>query len=796
MAKKKKAELTLREQCELLHGDGYWHIAGVPRLNVPPFEMHDGPVGLRYAGENEAIDFGSEKKSICYPSPCLTACSFDVDLLYKIGQSIGEECLAAKTNMILAPGVNIKRSPLCGRNFEYFSEDPLLSGKLGAAFVGGVQSVNVGACVKHYCCNNQEIHRMVNESVVDDRALHELYLKPFEIVVKESDPWAVMSSYNRINGFYASDNDYLLKNVLKEEWGYDGVVMSDWGGTNDYIDSHNHGLDLEMPCLYKKRTNELMRAALSHRLTHADLSDASSRVLAMLRKGAKAKKNVQFDYEAGHALAISAAEKSMVLLKNDGVLPLKNFNDCCVIGELASNMHYQGMGSSLVVPYKMQSFIDLINANRKKPVPYAKGYSFSGDENPEGLITDAIEVASNAKTAIVFIGLSHTAESEGYDRENMLLPEDQIRLLEAVSEVNQNLIVILNCGSPVELPFLSNCRGLLLSYLGGEGISEALQHILLGEVSPSGRLPETWPIHLLDTPCFGFYPGFADYSLYKESIFVGYRYYLSAEKEVNFPFGFGLSYATFKYAISANKTSINEDETVQVSVKVTNTSKVASEEVVQLYAEPRGGNVFKPLRTLIAFTKVHLEPKETKAVVFEINASAFAHFDVESKKFATESGVYAIQVGASCADIVASLDLNVNAQEFESAKEQFPGYYSIMKDGFLQYDDNFSNLLGRPFPNAIDHRSRPFNMNSTMRDISWTWIGKLMVKEFEKMIGMSINDPKAKLFTATFLGTPIRNISMGNKKYANPKYCAAILAMANGYPLLALGYLIFGVRKG
>ena len=797
MAKrKKKTQLTLKEQCDLLHGDGSWHIAGVPRLNIPSFEMHDGPVGLRYVDEGIDLDFGGSRTAICYPSPCLTACSFDTELLKEIGQSIGDECLASDTNMILAPGINIKRNPLCGRNFEYLSEDPHLAGKMGAAYIKGVQSKGVGACVKHFACNSQESFRMINDSIVDQRALHEIYLKPFEIAIKESDPWAVMASYNKINGSYASDNDYLLKDVLRKDWKYDGVVMSDWGGTNDYIDSHNHGLDVEMPCLYKKRSYDLITAYRLRGISSNTLNESSQRVLKMYSKVLRSEKKEPFNYEKAHALAVKAAAHSMVLLKNDGVLPLLNLDKTCVIGELARIMRYQGAGSSQVRPYKLRSFVDVINEGREKPVPFASGYFLDPNEDDRQAMMDAVDLASRSESAIVFIGLPPESEAEGIDRDNLLLPEDQLSMLDAVSEVNSNIVVVLCCGAPTELPFLSKCRALLLAYLGGEGLSEAVLKIVSGEISPSGKLAETWPIHLTDVPSFGFYPGFADFSLYKESIFVGYRYYLTADKKVNFPFGFGLSYAKFEQKLTLSSNSLKTGESVKADVTIKNISNIAAEEVVQLYAESVRGDVFKPLRTLIGFTKVFLRPGESKTLSFPLGVSVFSHYDMKTKSFQTESDVYLIGVGSSSASIISSQPLTVEAMKFESSQSSMPAYYNPPKDGFLLADDSFEAILGdQQIPSIKDHKSRPFTLNSTFGDISWTWIGKRMSKAMEKQLGMGPNDPRAKAIYATYNGSPIRNTGLGGKQFASPRITLALLALANGHFIRAIFKFLFGTRK-
>ena len=794
--KSKKSELTLYEQCRILHGHGAWKIEGIERLNIPTFEMHDGPLGLRYVNDDGPLDQEQNFASICYPAPCLTACSFDVGLLSRIGASIADEALAHHTNMILAPGVNIKRNPLCGRNFEYLSEDPYLAGKLGAAYISGMQSHHVGACLKHFACNSQEAYRLLNDSIVDERALHEIYLKPFEIAIKESNPWAVMSAYNKLNGVYCSENDYLLKAVLRDQWDYQGVVMSDWGATDDYIDAHNHGLDLEMPCAYDKRTVELVQAYRFRELSTDTIDTCSQHVLDMMRKAALAPQHPKpFDYEAGHKVAVEAAEKSMVLLKNDGVLPLKSLNNVCVIGDLARVIRYQGAGSSQVKPYKLPSFLDVINENSKKSIPFAHGYLLGNndDGDRERAVMDAVDLASKSQTVIAFVGLPEDIEAEGVDRENMLLPEDQLRMLDAIHSVNENIVVVLCVGSPTELPFIDKCKALLLAYLGGEGTAEAVLHLLRGEVSPSGKLAETWPIHLTHVPSFGFYPGYRDFSLYKESIYVGYRYYLSCEQPVRFPFGYGLSYASFKEKMTLNKNKLEKGKTITVDVDVTNLSSKPAERVAQIYVESMGGNVFKPVRTLVGFAKVALKGKEHKVVAFVLNEEAFAHYDVDSHSFKVEGGSYLLELCEDAEHVIASSKIEVEGEVFQSKQAQLPVYYNIRKSGFLFSDDYFEILLGRSFPMQKDHRSRPFTMNSTFGDISDTYIGKKIHNSFMKLTGINPDDASGKIVYASFLSMPIRNLHMGDKKFAKPKYAVALLEAANGHYFKALLRLVFGV---
>lgn len=780
---------SVEEKLSLLYGDGNWNIRGISRLGIPSLRMKDGPLGLRNIDDDNV----ETKEAVCYPAPCLTACSFDKDLLYRIGAMIGKECRHNNVNMLLAPGINIKRNPLCGRNFEYFSEDPLLSGKMGSFFVKGIQSEGVGACVKHFACNSQEYYRMVNDSIVDDRALFEMYLKPFEIAVKESSPWSIMCSYNKINGEYACDS-YLLKDVLKGNWGYKGVVISDWGATSDYILSHNKGLDVEMPCLLD-RSKDLNKAYKKGVLKKEAVEDSSSRILSLLKKAKdNKKKKDDFAIDEARNLALEAALKSIVLLKNDGVLPLKSFSSCCIIGELARSMRYQGGGSSMVLSAKPVSFLDAISNSSKKKIPFAPGYALNKKSDSD-LTLEAIDLAAKNKNVILFLGLSTQDESEGFDRSDLQLPENQLRLFDSIYSVNQNIIVVLSCGSPVELPFKGKVKGIVLSYLPGEEGGEAIRQILVGEVSPSGRLAESWPIHLIDVPSFGFYPGTETQSIYRESIYVGYRYYLSAKKDVNYPFGHGLSYAKFKYGkLALSKKTIDEKEKITAEIEVSNVSKIDSMLSLSLYVSSLKGNVFKPLRYLIDFSKLNLKAKETKTFSFEINYDAFSFYDTNKKKFLVEGGEYLIQVCSSCLDVKSEVKVNVKSKEaFASKLTSMPIYYLPRKDGFLQYDNDFENLLGHTIPWVKDPKSRPYTLNSTYGDIEKTFIGKKMIKIGLKTLTSGTSDPNYAYMENQIKQTPIRNIVM--QKGVKQKTTYLVLYFANGHYLKGIFGYLFGFKK-
>ena len=792
MKRKKTSDafLPLTESLPLLYGDGNWLIRGVPSLDLAPLRMRDGPLGIR----NVSDDFdwgGNVNPTTCYPAPCLTACSFNKELLFKLGEQLGKEARHNNVDLVLAPGVNIKRNPLCGRNFEYYSEDPYLAGKLAASFINGVQSKKIGTSIKHFACNSQETNRMTNDSIIDERALFEIYLRPFEIAIKESSPWTLMCSYNKINGTYACDSSFLLKDVLRKRWKYDGAVISDWGATSDFILSHNNGLDVEMPCLVS-RYKDLEKAYKKGTLKKESVEDSSRRIVALLNK-AKEGKSVKDDFDKLEAkkLCLDLALDSIVLLKNDSMLPLKSLSSSCVIGAFAEFMRFQGGGSSKVKCETPVSFLDAIKATSKKKIPYAKGYSLTIDKEAD-LEIEAIDLAAKSKNVILFLGLPEYIESEGRDRENLQLPDDQLRLFDSIYSVNQNIVVVLGCGAPVELPFKDKAKAILLSYLPGQEGGEAIRQILMGEVSPSGRLAETWPIHLGDTPSFGFYPGL-EQSLYRESIYVGYRYYLSANKDVNYVFGRGLSYAKFKYGkLTLSNEQIREDEKVEVILDIENTSKIDSSLSICLYVSSSKGNVFKPLKWLVDFDKYFFKAGEKKNIKFSLPYDAFCFYDKENSSFKAESGTYQIEICGAADEVKSSAKIDLISKDaFSSNLLKMPIYYSPKKEGFLQYDNDFESLLGHTVGLYRDPKSRPYSLNSTLGDIKKTFVGK---KLFKTGVTTLLNEGWQKDDAIYNLErTPIRNIVL--EKGVKDKTPYLVANLANGHYFIGLLYYIFGVKK-
>ncbi|MCD6325760.1 glycoside hydrolase family 3 C-terminal domain-containing protein [Candidatus Bathyarchaeota archaeon] len=648
------SQMSLEEKASLCSGLGFWHTKPIERLGIPSIMMTDGPHGLR---KQEKEGFGKSVPATCFPTAVTLASSWDRKLIEKVGSAIGEECQAEGVSIILGPGVNIKRSPLCGRNFEYYSEDPFLASEMALYYIKGVQSQGVGTSIKHFCANNQEHRRLTVNVIVDERTLREIYLASFEKAVKEGNSWTVMCAYNKVNGEYCSENAYLLSNILREEWGFEGFVVSDWGAVNDRVKGLLAGLDLQMPYDGGLGDRKIIEAVKKGELPEEVLDKAVERILRVVFKAIENRKeNATYDKKAHHKLAREVARECFVLLKNeDEILPLKKKGIIALIGAFAKTPRYQGMGSSHVNPTMLDTaYEEILNkVEGKVEILYADGYRLDSDVVDEKLIAEAKEIAKRSEVAVIFAGLPEKYESEGYDRDHMKMPENHNRLIEEVSKVQKNLVVVLSNGAPVEMPWIDRVKGILETYLGGQGWGGAVADVLFGVVSPSGKLAETFPKKLSDNPSYLNFPGEDDRVEYREGIFVGYRYYDKKEMEVLFPFGYGLSYTTFEYSdLRLDKKEMTDQDTLRVSVKVKNTGKMPGKEVVQLYVRDVESSVIRPEKELKGFEKVELNPGEEKEVVFTLDKRAFAYYDVELKDWHVESGEYEILVGKSSRDIV------------------------------------------------------------------------------------------------------------------------------------------------
>lgn len=691
--------MTLEEKASLCSGVDFWHTQPIDRLGIPAMMVSDGPHGLRKQDtEGDHLGINDSIKAVCFPTGCTVASSFDKELINEMGKTLGNECQAEGLGVLLGPAMNIKRSPLCGRNFEYFSEDPFLSSTMAASQIKGIQSQNIGTSIKHFLANNQEHRRMTSDSRVDERTLREIYLASFEIAVKEAKPWTVMCSYNKINGTYAAENHYFLTEILRNEWGFDGFVMSDWGAVNNRVEGVKAGLDLEMPASGGFNDRKIVDAVKKGELSHAVLDETVRRVLNIVdRSFSNHNPSAVFDRDADHEKARKIAGESMVLLKNDGILPLKKSAKVAFIGEFAKKPRFQGGGSSHINCHKVSNALDC-GIESGMNISYAQGYDLSKDLVEDHLIQEACTVAKDAEVAVLFVGLPDAYESEGYDRKHMSLPESHNALIQAVTAVQSNCVIVLHNGSPVEMPWINNTKAILEAYLAGQAVGAAVVDLLFGAVNPSGKLAETFPIKLEDNPSYLFYIGEKDTVEYREGVFVGYRYYDKKKMDVQFPFGHGLSYTSFAYSnLKIEKASILDTDSVQVSVDVTNTGDVAGKEVVQLYVNPSDkGIAIRPIRELKGYEKIALEPKETKTVVFTLSKRAFAYYHVGLKDWFVETGAYGIEVGASSRDIRVSGSIQVTSTIV------IPTVYHLNSTiGDLMEDEKASQAIA-PFVKAMD----------------------------------------------------------------------------------------------
>lgn len=644
------AQMTLDEKAGMCSGLDFWHLKGVERLGIPSVMVSDGPHGLRKQDESgDHLGINDSIKAVCFPPAALSACSFDRDLMHTFGDAIGKEAQAQDLSVVLGPAVNIKRSPLCGRNFEYYSEDPYLAGETAASFIKGVQSHHVGTSIKHFAANNQEFNRMSCSSDVDERTLREIYLPAFETAVKKAQPYTVMCSYNKINGTYASENPWLLTEVLRNDWGFEGYVMSDWGAVNDRVEGLKAGLELEMPTSGGINDREIVAAVKDGTLDEAILDQAVERILRIIFLYTDNRETQEFALEEDHKLAKKIAEESMVLLKNEDILPLSKHEKIVVIGAFAVKPRFQGGGSSHINSFKVSSLMDALNGYEN--VTYVKGFSANEDYYDDTLAKEAIDAAKAADTVVICAGLPDSFESEGYDRSHMDLPQCQNRLIKEITAVQPETVVVLHNGSPVEMPWLSDVKGLLEAYLGGQAVGEAVADILFGNVNPSGKLAETIPCKLSDNPSYLSF-GDGDHVAYNEGIFVGYRYYDKKEMPVAFPFGYGLSYTTFAYSnLTLDRSTLADYDTLTVTVDVTNTGSVVGKEIVQLYISDLTGAARRPIHELKGYEKVALNPGETKNVAFTLDYRSFAWYHTGLHDWYAASGDYEIQIGASSRDI-------------------------------------------------------------------------------------------------------------------------------------------------
>lgn len=782
-------QMTLEEKCYLFSGKDFWQTRSVERLGVPNMTLSDGPHGIRkQEGAGDQLGLNGSLPATCYPTAATIANSWDTALGEEIGEHLGTEAASQGVGTLLGPGLNIKRSPFCGRNFEYFSEDPYLAGKMAASYIRGIQKNGVAACPKHFAANSQELRRMASDSVMDERTLREIYLTGFEIAVKEGRARSIMSAYNRINGVYANENEHLLQEILRDEWGFDGFVVSDWGASNDHTEGVRAGSHLEMPTTGGDSDLELIEAVKSGRFSQELLDQRVDELLDVILSVTKSIKPLEgkpFDVEKHHAMAAKASEQSIVLLKNENnILPLKKGAKVAVIGEFAQKARYQGAGSSVVNPTRLDNAMDVVKNFDLDVAGFEAGYPRSGKGDP-AMQARAVELAKKADIVLLYIGLDEISESEGLDRSHMRLPQSQIDLIEAVAAVNPSVVAVMSAGSAVEMPWLPKCKALVHGYLCGQAGASSVLKVITGQVNPSGKLAESYPVKYEDVSSAPYFPAKERTAEYREGLFVGYRYFETANVPVLFPFGFGLSYTTFEYS---DLTVTGKEATFTLK----NTGKMDGAEVAQLYVSKPDGDVFRPAKELKGFTKVFLKAGESRQVTIPLDDKAFRYFNVKTNRFETEGGAWTVMIGASCADIRLSGTVSVKGTQAASPydKAKFAKYFS--GDIKSVSDAEFEALLGRPIPDG--HWSGTLDMNDAICQLYYakSWIARKVYKIMTNMLNKSIQKGEPDLNITFIYNMPFRGIAKMAGGMCTMEMAEGILTIVNGHFFKGLGAVIGG----
>ncbi len=785
-------KMSLKQKADFVSGYDYWHLEEAEELGLPKIMITDGPHGLRKQNPNgKGVGLGNSYPATCMPPAATSACSWDEELLREEGEALAEECLQEKVSVILGPGTNIKRSPVCGRNFEYFSEDPLLAGKMSAGLINGCQSKGIGTSLKHFACNSQEAFRMIINEVIDERTMREIYFPAFEIAVKEAQPWTIMNSYNRINGVYASQNDWLQNKVARDEWGFEGLFVTDWGASVDRVPGLEAGTDLEMPSSGTLNSERIIAAVENGVLDEAVLDEGVDNVVDLIIKSKPAlEKDFKYDVEAHHAVARKVAEGSMVLLKNDdNILPLKSNAKIAVIGEMAKAPRYQGAGSSVINPTKLDNAYDSL-IELGADVTYAQGYykapPTKKDKNRKSeseLTAEAVKAAKAADVALVFIGLTEEFEAEGYDRDNIDMPAAHNALVSEVVKANPNTVVVLAGGSVVNMPWIEDVKALLNMGLSGQAGGSAAANILMGKVNPSGKTAETYPLSFDENPVYGNYPGSPVISEHKESIYIGYRYYDTAKKNVLFPFGFGLSYTTFEYSdIKLSESEIKDNETVTVSFKIKNTGDMDGAEIAQVYVADKESTIFRPEKELRAFTKVFIKAGEEKEVSVTLGKRAFAYYNTNIGDWHVETGEFAVLVGSSSRDIRLEAAVNVISTveaEIPDYKKSAPAYYTADIAGMN--GGQWAAVYGQQLPSAERDTSAKITIYNCLDDASHTkWggrIGRLIQSVITKFASAETGD--GAMLQAMAVQIPMRNFISMSMGVFSPKMAEGLLQILN-----------------
>ena len=785
-------KMTLEEKAALLSGKGEWQTWDFERLGIPSMYCSDGPHGLRkQAGAGDHLGLNPSLPATCFPTAATVANSWDPALSEEIGKALGEEAVAQDVHVVLGPGLNIKRSPLCGRNFEYISEDPYLTGKMAAGYIRGIQSKGRYACPKHFAVNSQETRRMAMNAVVDERTLREIYLTGFEIAVKEGGAHALMTSYNQVNGTYSNENTHLLKDILRDEWGYEGIVITDWGGSNDHIRGVEAGSDLEMPTPGMDSARQVVKAVREGKLSEEAVDACVDRLLeAVLTLTADdgtdaGSDSENFDKEGHHALARRAALESAVLLKNkENILPLKPGTHVALIGDFAFDPRYQGAGSSMVNTIKLDKMSELIGDYDLTVIGMSRGYKRDGEADAV-LAKEAVDLAQTADVVLYCFGLDELSESEGIDRAHMRIPQNQISLLEAMARVNENIVGILSAGAAVEMPWQTGLKALLHGYLYGQAGAGAMLDIITGKVNPSGRLNETYPIRYEDTPAFKYYSAEERNSEYREALYVGYRYYDTAKVRVAYPFGFGLSYTTFEY-------SNLEIDPEGAEFTVMNTGDCDGAEVAQLYVGMKEAKVFRPEKELKGFQKIFLKAGESRRVRIPFDDKTFRYWNVKTDQWEVEGGTYEIMVGASCLDIrlTAQADVEGTTEKYPYYTNRMPSYYS----GLIgQVEDvEFSELLGFPIPSGKWGGDLTVNDAICQMYYAKSAIARFIYGKLTKMKKKSEDAGKPDLNILFIYNMPFRAIAKMTGGMVSMEMVEGIVTMVNGHLFRGLGRTVAG----
>ena len=777
--------LTLEEKASLCSGKTFWLTKEIEG-KVPSVWMSDGPHGLRKEKASAGTNImRPAETATCFPTAVTTGSSWDVELLEEVGNAIAEEAKCLGVTTVLGPGINMKRSPLCGRNFEYIAEDPFLAGRLGASYVHGVQKNGIGVSVKHFCANNQEHDRMSIDTIVDERALREIYLSAFEYIVKKEQPKTIMSSYNRVNGTYMAENKRLLTDVLRGEWGFEGMVVSDWGGINDRVEGVKAGNDLEMPGNGGMNDRKIVKAVKAGELSMEDLDKV---VLRLIKFAIEAKPNEstgEIDFDKHHALARKAAANGAVLLKNDGGLPLSGNENIAVIGTLAKELRYQGAGSSHINCPKTVSFTDALDEAGKK-YTYSDGYSLKGDGYNEKLINKAVEASKGKDAVLVFVGLTAAYESEGFDRRHMEMPSSHVTLINEILKVNQNVIVIISGGSPVVIgDWADKVKSILNMYLTGQAGGEATLDLVYGAVNPSGKLAETYPIANEDALSSAYYQMGPRSVEHRESIYIGYRYFDTAGKEVRYPFGYGLSYTNFEYSdIKLSASAINEGEDLVVSFKIKNVGERDGAEVAQVYVSAPESKIYKAQKELKGFAKVFLKAGEEKEVNITLDSRAYAYYNVNINDWHVESGVYKILVGASSRDIKLESEVNVTGAKADVEVPDYsavaPVYYNLATATEVK-EEEFQAVYGKELPGNAPFEKGSFTINNTISQLRPSAFGNgmyLLLTNAAKLVAIGAENPE--MITQSVKDLPLRAFSGWTGGIVSPYTVEGILDCCNG----------------